>query len=205
MGSKATSDYRKRRKENLIAVCGGQCCLCNYDKAISALEFHHIVPDEKLYGLSEKGTCHDLEQDLKEVQKCILVCANCHREIHEGFYDDNELIQAKRYNENIANELRMAKKQLYEKKEYLCKNCGKVITRYSKSQLCDKCSHEATRYIQRPNREELKQLIRTLPFTVIGEKYGVSDNAIKKWCKSENLPFRKLDIKKITDDEWKKI
>jgi 5-methylcytosine-specific restriction endonuclease McrA len=94
MGSKATSDYRKRRKENLVMVCGGKCCLCGYNKSISALEFHHIVSDEKNYGIAEKGTCHDLEQDLKEIQKCILVCSNCHREIHDGLYDEKVLIEA---------------------------------------------------------------------------------------------------------------
>lgn len=205
MGSKATSDYRKRRKENLVMVCGRKCCLCGYNKSISALEFHHIISDEKIYGIAEKGTCHDLEQDLKEIQKCILVCANCHREIHDGLYDEKVLIKAQVYNENIANQLREAKRQLYERKNYFCHNCGTMITKYSKLQLCEKCSHEVTRLVQRPSREELKNLIRTLPFTVIGKQYGVSDNAIKKWCKAENLPYKKSDIKIFSDEDWSKI
>lgn len=205
MGSKATSDYRKRRKENLVMVCGGKCCLCGYNKSISALEFHHIISDEKIYGIAEKGTCHDLEQDLKEIQKCILVCANCHREIHDSLYDEKVLIKAQIYNENIANQLREAKRQLYERKNYFCHNCGTMITKYSKLQLCEKCSHETTRLVQRPSREELKNLIRTLPFTVIGKQYGVSDNAIKKWCKAENLPHKKSDIKIFSDEDWSKI
>ena len=205
MGSKATSDYRKRRKENLVMVCGGKCCLCVYNKSISALEFHHIISDKKIYGIAEKGTCHDLEQDLKEIQKCILVCANCHREIHDGLYDEKVLIKAQIYNENIANQLREAKRQLYERKNYFCHSCGTMITKYSKLQLCEKCSHETTRLVQRPSREELKNLIRTLPFTVIGKQYGVSDNAIKKWCKAENLPYKKSDIKIFSDEDWSKI
>lgn len=55
----------------------------------------------------------------------------------------------------------------------------------SKSQLSSK----------RPTREELKELIYSLPFTKIGEKFGVSDNAVRKWCKFYGLPHRKKDIK----------
>ena len=52
MSSLATSEYRRRRKANLIAVCGNQCNLCGYNKVISALEFHHINPKEKSYGIA---------------------------------------------------------------------------------------------------------------------------------------------------------
>ena len=84
MGSKATSDFRRRRKKNLITVSGGKCLLCGYNKTNNALEFHHIDETQKSYAISANGTCHDLEKDLNEVKKCILVCSNCHREIHAG-------------------------------------------------------------------------------------------------------------------------
>ena len=48
-------------------------------------------------------------------------------------------------------------------------------------------------------------LIRTTPFTKIGEKFGVSDNAIRKWCISFNPPSRVKDIKAYSDVEWEKI
>ena len=54
-------------------------------------------------------------------------------------------------------------------------------------------------------RDELKNLIRNTPFTKIGELYGVSDNAIRKWCEKYNLPKRSTEIKQITDIEWEKI
>ena len=44
-----------------------------------------------------------------------------------------------------------------------------------------------------------------MPFLIIGKKYNVSDNAVRKWCKTYNLPFRVSDIKNISDEEWKKI
>lgn len=58
------------------------------------------------------------------------------------------------------------------------------------------------RTVERPSREELKQLIRTKPFTQIGKIYGVSDNAIRKWCDFEKLPRKKNEINKYTDEEW---
>ena len=54
-------------------------------------------------------------------------------------------------------------------------------------------------------KEELKDLIRTIPFTEIGRKYNVSDNAIRKWCDKFNLPRKKSDIQKFSDEEWSKI
>lgn len=71
--------------------------------------------------------------------------------------------------------------------------------------MCVDCWNLKQRRVERPKREELKQLIRTLPFTKIGEMFGVSDNAIRKWCISYNLPKKKTEIKKYTDEEWEKI
>jgi uncharacterized protein YjcR len=48
-------------------------------------------------------------------------------------------------------------------------------------------------------------LIRITPFTKIGEKFGVSDNAIRKWCDKYNLPRKSSEIKAFTDEEWLKI
>ena len=54
-------------------------------------------------------------------------------------------------------------------------------------------------------REELKTLIRIKPFTQIAKMYGVSDNAIRKWCKSEGLPSKSSEIKLYTDNEWENV
>ena len=51
-------------------------------------------------------------------------------------------------------------------------------------------------------REELKKLIRTTPFTTIGKQCNVSDNAVRKWCDSYNLPRTKKEIKQYTDEQW---
>lgn len=205
MSAQATSDFRRRRKENLITVCGKKCALCGYDRLPSALEFHHIDPSQKSYTIACGGTCHDLEKDLAEIKKCLLVCANCHREIHGNLYTQEQLWEKQFYDENYANVLREDKFRKFNAKEYSCKECGITITKYSNSGLCSICSHKNRRTIERPLREELKKLIRTTSFTKIGVMYGVSDNAIRKWCKTENLPSKMTEIKSYSDQEWEKI
>lgn len=196
--SQAVSDYRRNRKLNLIRVCGNKCNLCGYQKNVAALEFHHINPELKNYGIATNGNCHNIHKDLEEVKKCILVCANCHREIHSGNYTMEELYEHRIYDEQIEAELTFIKKD-----NLFCKQCGSVITYSSSSGYCETCYHLSTRKCERPDRETLKHLIQILPFVQIGKQYGVSDNAVKKWCKNYNLPYRKIDIKQITD--WSEI
>lgn len=82
--SEAVQKRRERIKELLVEYKGGKCEICGYDKCISALDFHHLNPDEKDFGIGEKGYTRSVEKNKEEVNKCILVCANCHREIHAG-------------------------------------------------------------------------------------------------------------------------
>lgn len=90
---------------------------------------------------------------------------------------------------------------IQRKKEHRCNNCGIKINK-TKSNLCSDCYALTTRIVERPSKEQLKQEIRNTPFLHLGKKYGVSGNAVVKWCKSYNLPHRKYDIKKYTDEEW---
>ena len=201
----AVSDYRRRRKENLIKVCGNRCALCGYDKLPAGLEFHHIDPTQKSYGIASKGTCHAIDKDLEEVKKCILICANCHREVHSDLYSQEYLISKQIFDNEFAQEL-LNKQPVQGGKKNYCIDCGKEIQ--LKSTRCVECEKK-TRVIpleEMPvTRDELKTLIRTLPFTQIAEKYYVSDNAIRKWCDKFNLPRKKTEIKQYSDEEWEKI
>jgi uncharacterized protein YerC len=81
-GSQSVINWRKRTKRRLIEYKGGSCELCGYSKCDRALEFHHLNPDEKDFGISGKSLSFDKLKE--EVDKCILVCSNCHCEIHDG-------------------------------------------------------------------------------------------------------------------------
>ena len=78
---------RKRREKvrrMAVAYKGGRCQVCGYDRCIEALEFHHLDPMQKDFGISHKGYTRSWEKVRQEVDKCILLCANCHREVHAG-------------------------------------------------------------------------------------------------------------------------
>lgn len=80
----AVSKRRKKLREVAIQYKGGKCVFCGYGKCIDALEFHHLDPKEKDFGISKNGMTRSWEKTKKEVDKCILICANCHRELHAG-------------------------------------------------------------------------------------------------------------------------
>ena len=93
--SEAVQRRRDKTKQILIEYKGGKCQICGYDKCQGALEFHHIDPSEKDFGIGQKGYTRSIGENKKEVDKCILVCANCHREIHAGLInlEDIEIIR----------------------------------------------------------------------------------------------------------------
>ena len=88
-------------------------------------------------------------------------------------------------------------------KEYFCIDCGKKISRGCSR--CLKCNSKYHRVVERPTREELKILIRNKTFVDIGKMFNVSDNAVRKWCKLEGLPFKRTEIKRYSDEEWNNI
>jgi len=65
-----------------IEYKGGRCILCGYDKCQEALEFHHTDSSQKDFGVSQDGLTRSWERVKNELDKCIMVCANCHRELH---------------------------------------------------------------------------------------------------------------------------
>jgi formate-dependent nitrite reductase cytochrome c552 subunit len=76
--------YRwKTRKIEVVNKMGGCCSKCGYNKSMSALEFHHLDKNSKEYEWSKMRMLSENKLK-KELSKCILVCANCHREIHES-------------------------------------------------------------------------------------------------------------------------
>lgn len=75
---------RKKLKEQSVEYKGGSCQVCGYNRCRSALEFHHLDPNKKDFGIGASGHTRSWEKIKIELNKCIMVCANCHREIHEG-------------------------------------------------------------------------------------------------------------------------
>jgi hypothetical protein len=82
---KKLQDQRVRRKNikrMLVEMAGGKCILCGYNKCLAALNFHHADSTKKDFHVSRNK---NLGKTIDEMKKCILVCSNCHDEIHDGF------------------------------------------------------------------------------------------------------------------------
>lgn len=197
-------EYKKkqhdRQKERILYVMGDCCQLCGYNKCKQALNLHHIDPAEKDRGISGNLSRNSWKKIVIELRKCILVCANCHQEIHYG-HTSKKLVSS--LDETKACEIETEIELLKQKTQFFCVDCGQEISQ--NSLRCFSCHVKYRQTTPRPSRVELKKLIRTTPFTILGKQYGVSDNAIRKWCITEQLPHRKKDIVKFSDEEWEKI
>lgn len=77
------SRRRRQMKLTLIEEHGGKCEECGYDKCVDALEFHHRDPTAKEFSLNG-GRTKGIDRLRVEAEKCALLCANCHREVHAG-------------------------------------------------------------------------------------------------------------------------
>jgi len=79
---RAVDKRRKKIKALAVAYKGGKCQHCGYDRCVGALEFHHIDRNTKLFGISFNGLTRSWERTKNELDKCVLICSNCHKEIH---------------------------------------------------------------------------------------------------------------------------
>lgn len=84
--AKDFSRYRRGKKRKAVAFLGGSCRICGYSRCVDALEFHHVEPSTKSenWNSMKKKKWDLIEQELL---KCVLLCANCHREVHESDTD----------------------------------------------------------------------------------------------------------------------
>lgn len=86
----AVTAKRKKLKIQAIEYKGGCCELCGYNKFVGALDFHHKDPKTKEFSISSKGYTRSWGKVKEELDKCVLLCSNCHREIH---YNKNLIIK----------------------------------------------------------------------------------------------------------------
>ena len=75
---------RRSMKIQAVKLLGGKCSICGYNECIDALEFHHRYPSKKEFKLGS-GNTMSWKEYKSEALKCILVCSNCHKEIHSNY------------------------------------------------------------------------------------------------------------------------
>ncbi len=76
----------RKNKQHTVSLLGGKCIRCGYSKCLRALEFHHLDPKNKIKDLNGFRS-FSFSRLLEESKKCILLCANCHREEEERIFN----------------------------------------------------------------------------------------------------------------------
>ena len=145
-----------------------------------------------------------------ELSNLMVLCPNCHS-IQEGNSGANAgkytAFEKKNDSANTLSPIPITQQnnRMVKKVKNFCCDCGVEISAHATR--CKKCasieSHKGK--TNKPPREELKKLIRTIPFLQIGKMFDVSDNAVRKWCVSYGLPKKSSDIKSYSDEEWANI
>lgn len=75
---------RRKVKRTLVEEAGGGCARCGFAEDVSALQFHHLDPAQKEFGLAQRGVTLAIDRSRAEVRKCALLCANCHAMVESG-------------------------------------------------------------------------------------------------------------------------
>lgn len=146
------------------------------------------------------------ESDLKIIYNLLINSTLSEEEISKQFNVSQRTISGINLGQtNVKTGYSYPLRQKKNNEKKYCLDCGKEISK--QAIRCVSCSNKekAKNISGKPKREILKSEIRNIPFTKLGEKYGVSDNAIKKWCISYNLPHKKSDIKSYSDKDWSKL
>jgi len=168
-----------KRKTHLINLRGGACELCGYNKNLSALEFHHIDRETKESQLDSRTLSNsNMEWIMSEFEKCMVLCANCHREIHSP----DLMIGV--VNERINNfDLERSDKwlKLAEPKKYNCSDCGCEISKWGSR--CKECSGKLKRKVDRPEKSVILEMVSVEGYSSVARKFNVSDNTVRKWLK----------------------
>jgi len=166
--------WRIRQKIKLLEYKGNKCEKCGYDKIqyLSAFDFHHKNPDEKEFGIGEKGRCISIEKIEKEVDKCLLLCGRCHQEIH----DEEHWEERKRL-------LSVTRKKVT--KEIICPVCNKRFKQKRKEQKCcsPECGWQSARIVPDIDIEKLKKDYKEIGYKKVLEKYNLKKTTFYKLIK----------------------
>jgi hypothetical protein len=164
-----TSKQALHRQREFKRLCveykGGKCEKCGYDKCMAAFDFHHKDPTQKEIGIARARFTSFNDKIKEELDKCMLLCANCHREEH---WNPEDIVFIPATRPKI-------------KKENRCKDCDCQIS--PKATRCDACFHKTRERISWPSAEVLKKMVEESNYSAVGRQLGVSDQAVRKRLK----------------------
>ena len=113
-------DWRRKTKARIIEAMGGKCVSCDYNRYQEVFDLHHLNPLKKNFSFgSIRANPKAWSTIVIELRKCVLLCANCHREVEAG-YKTVENIQY--FNEQYVNPFHF-NRGLKPYKSRICKSC----------------------------------------------------------------------------------
>jgi glycerophosphoryl diester phosphodiesterase len=181
-------NFRKRLKEKIVKLMGGKCQCCGYNKCYRSLEIHHVDPSKKEFTVSQMMVLN-WKKTVDECQKCVLVCANCHREIHDNM---TQCPPIKTLNYESLSDWFIDWDMVDLTTESKNLTVKEISMKYgiNPATISNKCRKENIKTLKEKrvskfliDVETLEKLVKEMPMTKIGDMYGVSDNAIRKRCK----------------------
>lgn len=177
--SEQVKKWRKATKNRIIEAMGGSCVCCGYNACGHSLALHHLNPEKKDLGLGAiRASAISWERIVVELRKCILVCHNCHGEIHAGIRFVPE--KCKGFDESFSSY-----KDLEKVKKDYCPVCGKLKPTYQIT--CSRSCAGQNRYKINWNDIDLEQELKIKSVLAIAEGLGCSDAAVHKRLKKLKL------------------
>lgn len=175
------SNYRRFvLKQKMVEYKGGKCIRCGYNKNLKVLQFHHRNPEEKRFAIGGSH-CRRWSVLKEELDKCDLLCSNCHIEVEDELVLANENSIKNYWIENGMNGIPIQNKREIN----LCVDCETVID--FKAKRCVECNYKHSEQIAWSSKEELERLVWEMPTSEIAKQLNCSDNAIAKRCKKWNI------------------
>lgn len=159
-----------KRKYEAVQMRGGKCEKCGYNKNLAALDFHHRDPNTKKFQIDMRAFSNTNLDTLKEeLDKCDLLCANCHREEH----NPNLII------DDISSELEECNKSSFNN-EYgsICPVCGKRFPKSKGKIYCSKECRDADKHY--PSLEEVEEQYKMLKsWEKVAQHFGLTRRIIQ--------------------------
>lgn len=173
-------------KLRVIEAFGGKCCVCGYNKSRHSLALHHLDPSEKDIGLASiVANPIKWEKIVVELRKCILVCHNCHSEIHANDCETEAPLDAPRFNEEFVDYKKNEVIDERRKVEDLepCPICGGDKPRYNKT--CSyNCAAKLTGKVDWDNIDLAAMKEELGSYTAVAGQLDISEAAVRKrWKK----------------------
>lgn len=166
-----------RLKGFFVELTGSKCQICGYSKYEGCLEYHHVNPIEKEHEPAKLFAHNKIEHLIKEIPKCILLCSNCHKEVHANIaelpsdYDKLDVERFERESYRIMDR---------------CPICGKVKLKGKRT--CS-LSCAAKSKVDWGSIDIFQMFVACSSVFELSKKIGFSDKTIRNKLKKEGLVY----------------